>query len=445
MQKENNFEEVFLHKISSLAPLSDKLLLTVSGGVDSTVMLHLFLQTDYLIGIAHCNFKLRGKDSDEDELFVKQLAEKHNIPFYSISFETEEYAKELGISIQMAARELRYEWFRKIAQKHDYTYIATAHQRNDVIETFLVNTLRKTGIKGFCGIKTKTDNLIRPLLAFSRQEIENYALEHNISFREDQSNHSDNYVRNYIRLHIIPTFNTLQSNFEEVLFNTIDILNQQENIYRHHIEQTKKETMLYENNIYTIDIQKLKELTESKTYLFEWIYPFGFNMEQAEKIITVLDKEPGKLFYSPTHVLLKDRTALIIKSRAFEKSSKLIENNSDNESFIAENLQFEYIKYKDDFEIEKNTQIAYFDADKLVFPLLLRKWEHGDIFYPFGMQGCKKLSDYFTDNKISLFDKENTDILCNYTGEIIWIVGHRSDNRYRLTPHTENVLKITRL
>ncbi len=445
MQKKNNIEEVFLHTINNLALPSDRLLLAVSGGVDSMVMLHLFLQTDYAIGVAHCNFKLRGKDSDEDEFFVKQSADKHNFPFHSISFETEEYANELGISIQMAARELRYEWFRKIAQKNDYTYIATAHQRNDVIETFFVNTLRKTGIKGFCGIKAKTNNLIRPLLEFSRQEIENYALEHNISFREDQSNYSDNYVRNYIRLHIIPAFNTLQSNFEEVLFNTIGILNQQESIYRHRIEQTKKETMIHKNNFYTIDIQKLKQLPETKTYLFEWIYPFGFNMEQAEKIITVLDKEPGKLFYSSTHVLLKDRTTLIIKSRTLEKSSKIIENNLDNESFIFENLQFEYIKYKADFEIEKNTEIAYFDADKLVFPLILRKWKHGDTFYPFGMQGCKKLSDYFTDNKISLFEKENTGILCNYTGEIIWIVGHRSDNRYRLTPHTENVLKITRL
>ncbi len=443
MQVGELLEERFFHSIKELIEPSDKVLLTVSGGIDSVVMLHLFLQTSYKVAIAHCNFQLRGQDANDDETFVQQLAEKHHIPFYSIHFDTQKYAKQLGFSIQMAARELRYEWFREIAQKNNFAYIATAHQRNDVLETFFVNALRKTGIKGLCGIQAKTGMLIRPMLAFSRQEISDYASSSLISYREDKSNDSDYYARNYIRHHIIPAFNKLQDNFEDTLSETIAILNQQQIIYQQHIQEVKQDITLYENNTYIIDINKLKKLSEKKTYLFEWIYPYGFNMAQTENIIELLDAEAGKIFLSDTHCLLKDRDTLQIKFRTFKQADKRIGADFYNDVFMAENLVFEQIPYDETFEIQIDKNIAYVDAAKVTFPFILRKWEQGDIFYPFGMQGCKKVSDFYIDHKLSLFEKDATDILCNGNGDILWIIGFRSDNRYRLTSETKTVLKIT--
>lgn len=445
MQTIDIIKKRFLQSINELVLPSDKILLTVSGGIDSVVMLHLFLQTDFTFAVAHCNFQLRGKDADDDEAFVKQLSEQNQLPFYTIRFETKDYAEQLGISIQMAARELRYEWFREIARKNDYNYIATAHQRNDVLETFFVNALRKTGIKGLCGIQAKSGNIIRPLLSFSRQEISDYAETNKIVCREDKSNLSDYYTRNYIRHHIIPEFRKLQNNFEDSLYDTISILNQQEIIYHQHIEKAKQGIVFNRDNTYIIDIKGLKQLPENKTYLFEWIYPLGFNMNQCENIIASLDGESGKTFYSDTHCLLKDRDTLIIKSKSVHLINQRIENHLQSDYFEDANLIFEYIPYSESFDFQNDTDVAYFDADRIQFPLIIRNWEHGDAFYPFGMQGSKKVSDFFNDHKISLFEKETVPILCNGNNDIIWIIGFRSDNRYRISSETKTILKISRI
>ncbi|MDY0015350.1 MAG: tRNA lysidine(34) synthetase TilS [Bacteroidales bacterium] len=434
----------FLTYSETLLTSADKVLLTLSGGIDSMVMLHLFRQSSFNIGIAHCNFQLRGKEADADELFVKETAEKANIPFFSVRFDTKTYARNQGISIQMAARELRYAWFQEIALKNDFTFIATAHHRDDVLETFFVNMLRKTGIKGLIGIKAKNANIVRPLLNFSRQDIQEYAEANHILYREDESNKSDYYTRNYIRHHIIPEFRKLQDNFDEALSDTIHILSNQEAIYNLHVKNVKQQIMKGDDSMYAIDIQNLIKLSKPNVYLFECIYPFGFNASQTDNILSSLNNASGKLFISETHSILKDRDKLFIRPNLNNERNQpqCIENTFVNDRLEHATLSLRLMSYHQDFCFEKRLDIAYFDAAKIKYPLIVRKWEQGDIFYPFGMKGKKKLSDFFTDNKISIFEKETIDILCNGNGDILWIIGLRSDNRYKITPQTKNILKI---
>lgn len=435
----------FLAYTKDLISPADKVLLTISGGVDSMVMLHLFRQSSFKIGIAHCNFQLRGKEANEDEALVQKTAEEYDIPFYSIHFDTKSYAQEHDISIQMAARDLRYAWFQEIADKHAFNCVVTAHHRDDVLETFFVNMLRKTGIKGLTGIKPISGNLVRPLLAFSKKEIMYYALENNITYREDQSNSSDYYLRNYIRLHIIPEFRKLQENFDDTLSETICILNKQETVFSKHIEDVKKKIMTYQNNLYIIDIQKLKKTSEPSVYLFEILYPLGFNASQIDKILLSLDHESGKQFISETHRVLKDRDKLFIQSHTddYKTKNEYIDNDFVNNKLVQHHLTLELIPYHQDFHIENALHIAYFDADNIKYPLVIRKWRHGDFFYPFGMKGKKKISDYFSDYKLSLFEKETKEVLCNANGDILWLIGLRTDNRYRIISQTKQVLKIT--
>lgn len=424
---------------------SQTTLLTISGGIDSMVMLHLFAQSPYSFVVAHCNFQLRGKNADDDEMLVKQTAEKLNIPFYSIHFETKDYAEQHKISIQMAARELRYEWFDQLACKYSYHHIATAHHQDDNIETFFVNMLRKTGLKGLRGIQPISGKIIRPLLFASRKDIETYAAANHINFREDESNKSDYYLRNYIRHHIIPSFRKIQANFDENMSGTIDILSNQEAVYASHIQEIKDEIMHPYKNGFSIDINKLNELTHIKTYLFECLYHFGFNASQIDDIVFALNKEPGKIFLSDTYRILKDRHFLVIEPiKPNESTVYRIEENFKDNVMIQHTLKFELLSIINELDIkETNSGIAYFDAGLIRYPLYIRKWEQGDVFYPFGMRGKKKLSDYFSDNKLSLFEKEDIDILCNADGNILWIIGMRSDDRYKITKQTTQMLKIT--
>ena len=424
--------------------INSRILLTVSGGVDSMVMLDLFIKSGFNIGIAHCNFQLRGDDAMQDESFVTSFVEKHQLPFYNIRFQTKAYAAEKGISIQMAARELRYNWFDKIAEQNDYKYIATAHHQDDVMETFFVNILRKTGIRGLQGIKAKSGNIIRPMLFTPKNDILSYAKENRIPYREDISNHSDYYTRNYIRHHIIPVFRKLQDNFDEALSDTISILNQQESIYTAHVNEVKANIMTQQNELYTIDIHKLIQYPQAKTYLFEILYPFGFNASQIDNMMVTLEHESGKLFYAKDYTVLKDRDVLLIKPNTKQTKDRIIIKDAyQNNTMKQANLLFEIIPYTKDFKFDTNNQTAYFDADKIAYPLIIRPWKSGDTFVPFGMHGKKKLSDYFNDIKLSIFKKNETGILCHSNGDILWLIGLRSDNRYRITSQTKNILKVS--
>ena len=420
---------------------SDKILLTVSGGVDSVVMCNLFHKAGIKFGIAHCNFNLRGEESNDDEKFVEKLAKKYKVPFYGVLFFTQQHAERNKISVQMAARELRYNWFEEIRQKDGYTYIATAHHQDDSIETFFINVIRGTGIAGLHGILPKQGNIIRPLLFATKNEIIEYAAKEKIKYREDSSNASDKYMRNKIRHSIIPVLRELNPKIDSSISTLIKRVQDVEAIYKIEIEKQRLDILSQKEGSICISIEKLKKLNPISSYLYGLLSPFNFNESQIEEIINCLDKESGKQFYSDTHRLIRDRKDLIID--CFTKS--IVENshlpppiNYNTASIDSEDFTISFEIKNREPNINKSLATATLDFDKLVFPLELRKWKQGDTFYPFGMKGKKKLSDYFIDNKVPLNKKENTWLLTS-DGKIVWVVGMRIDNRFKITKGTKRI------
>ena len=427
--------------VHSLFGKEDKILLAVSGGVDSMVMLDLFLKSEINIGIAHCNFQLRGEDSFEDEKLVRETAQKTKTPLHLIRFNTNEYAQENGLSIQMAARRLRYEWFENIRKEHNYHFIATAHHSDDVLEGFFLNLLRKTGIGGLHGIRPKSNYLIRPLLFVSKDDILQYADNQTIVFREDVTNSDDHYQRNYIRHHIIPAFKQLKNNFADSMLDSIHIIAKQEAVYKNHIHQIAEKLVCKTSQGWELSMEEIKKLPYPETYLFEILYPFHFNESQIENIVKNIDEKEEKMVYSSSHQLLKSRTTLIVKPIENEIYQDIVIENLDYDLFKKYGMQIETMPNHRDIIFEKNPSIAYFDLEKLNFPLILRAWKRGDFFYPLNGKGKKKISDLFTDAKLNSIEKQKNILLCNSNQDIIWVVGMRSDNRYKVTPKTKNILR----
>jgi tRNA(Ile)-lysidine synthase len=423
----------------------DRVLLAVSGGIDSVVMLDLFMKTSITAGIAHCNFLLRDEESETDELFVKNLASTYHVPFYSIRFNTAEYAESKGISVQMAARELRYEWFENTRSLYGYQSIALAHNKNDQVETFLLNITRGTGIRGLTGIKPLLGHLIRPVLFASRKDIEQYAVKEKLHYREDSSNLTTKYTRNRIRHIILPEFNQMNPTFENTIIETMGRLKDVEQIYLRTIEEKKKELMTHEGDFCKIDIGKLKLLEPARTYLFEFLREFGFSLQQIDDIIASLDAGPGKQFISATHRLVRDRDSLIISELKNDDPGQIYYIEEDMRE-MNEPLRLR-IKSRDttgEELISTDPDIACFDTDQVLYPLIVRRWRQGDYFYPFGMNAMKKLSDFFVDQKFSLFDKENTWLLVS-GNKIMWVIGKRIDHRFRVSSRTRRILEIRRL
>ena len=420
---------------------TDSVLLAVSGGIDSMVMLNLFLQAKIPIGIAHCNFQLRGQDSFGDEQLVSETAKRHGIAFHVIRFNTKDYAQKKGLSIQMAARELRYNWFEQIRKEHHYIFIATAHHGDDVVETFFLNLLRKTGIAGLHGIKPQLGYIIRPMLFADKASITDYAKKNNIAYRDDVTNVDDHYMRNYIRLHIIPAFQQLKPNFNDTLLESIQIIAKQETVFNNHISQIKesilKEDFLGNN---AIDLQMLKNISHADVYLYEILRPFGFNETQVFDLISCLETTEEKEFVSISHRLVKTRTSINIFPNVEAKQNTVIIQSSAQESFSQVGITMNIYENSDSFIFENNPKIAYFDSDKLSFPMQVRNWQAGDSFYPFGGKGKKKLSDLFSDLKLSGKEKQSMKLLCNANGDIVWAMGLRSDNRYKVTKETKNIV-----
>ncbi len=428
------------HIDQNLSFLKDKkLLITISGGIDSVALTHLLSRLSFDISLAHCNFKLRGNDSDLDEEFVKNLAEKLNLQYFSTSFETYNYAKEYKQSIQMAARELRYSWFEEILIENNFDYILTAHHKDDVLETFLINFTRGTGLDGFTGISTINGKVVRPLLPFSRIEIEEFAKENEIEWREDISNESTKYYRNRIRHQVIPVLKELNPSLLKTFDSTLENLNASQQIIQDRIEEVKNSIISIEGSITRFDVEKLKALSNPKAYLFEILKHYNFT--EWNDVENLLIAQSGKQVISKTHRLVKDRTHLLLSN---------IEGKSAKECYISENLNdfinsdihltFKTIDSINDFTNQRES--ISIDKSLLKFPLTVRKWEKGDYFYPLGMQGKKKLSKYFKDEKISILEKEKTWLLCNANKDIIWVIGKRLDNRYKTTNSTNKVLKI---
>lgn len=409
----------------------------ISGGADSVALLHILVSLGYKCIAAHCNFNLRGDESFRDEQFTIDFTKRLQVPLCKISFETNKYAQENRLSVEMAARELRYRWFEELLNTYDADAVAVAHHRDDSVETLLINLTRGSGITGLTGIKPKNGNVVRPLLCVSREDIYAYIENNGLEYVTDSSNSSDIYTRNFIRLKVIPLLEEINPSVKASLARTANHLYDASLIYNHSIEEARK--VIIQNN--RLSISALLSFPAPATILYEMLKPYGFSRTVCESIFTVLEKDSGKIFYSSTHRLLKDRSDLLIDVLSGEESKAYLINLEDDNVDLPVELKPEIVVIKEDYQIEKDRKFAYFDFDKLSFPLVLRHWQEGDWFVPFGMKGKKKVSDYFSDKKFSLFDKEKTWLLCSGQ-DVIWIVGERTDNRYRIEKTTKRVLKL---
>ncbi len=432
----------FIKRENIFAP-ADKILLGVSGGIDSMVMAALSDLAGFNYSIAHCNFGLRGNESDMDELFVKNYTLEKNRAFHCKKFETKKYAREKGISIQMAARRLRIDFFEELILKYGYKYYATAHHQDDQIETFFINLLHGTGIAGLHGILPKQGNLIHPMLFTTRKDIRKFATENHLIFREDSSNQKKDYTRNKIRHDLLPVIETIHSDYRNIFTTTIFRLKQAEQIYRQQIKSVADKIVEKENNQTRIHINSLAGLNPIETYLFEFIEPFGFKFSAVPDIIHSIKSDPGKKFYSPTHRLIRDREYFIINP--IENLPEIPETYfiglSDDLIDEPFNISISRFEKSGQFSPSDDPDIATLDNEKLTYPLSIRRWEKGDYFFPLGMQQKKLLSDYFIDNKFSLVEKEKTWLLIS-SQQIVWIIGHRIDDRFKITSKTKMILQL---
>lgn len=427
------------HQNQQLFLKTDAVILTVSGGRDSVAMVYLFHQAKLNFGIAHCNFNLRGQESDKDEKFVKNLAKKFDVPFFSKSFDTAFFAKENKISTQMAARELRYQWFEEISIENNYQFIATAHHKNDVAETVLINITKGTGLSGLHGISSKNGKIIRPLLCFNRLEIDDFIEKNSIDFREDLSNKETKYVRNKIRHKVIPELEKINPAFIETIYNETQHFSALEQLLENKIDEEREACVKLIGGNIEIDIDQLNKLNPLKTYLYYFLKPFGFNFSDVENVLNSLDSQSGKTFLSTTHQLIKDREKLIISEIFKEDSSEFIINSIDDFKALPIKIDAKILTNGVVDTIKKDKKYAYLNADKLNYPLLIRKWQKGDKFKPFGMKNFKKLSDFFIDEKFSLVDKKDSWLLV-LTDRIVWVVGQRIDDDFKITQKTKNGL-----
>ena len=433
---------------------SQRILLTVSGGLDSVAMLHLFIEAKLNIGVAHCNFQLRGVDSEQDEEFVRQLAQKYNIPFFTKKFETKAFAQSKGISTQMAARELRYEWFEEIRSQNNYDFIATAHHQDDNLETILLNLTRGTGLAGLHGILPKKNKIIRPLLFASRTDLEQYVQQNDLNWREDISNQSTDYQRNLIRQQVLPVLKIINPN---VLEATAKMANRVLAIEQFMEEQNQKlevEIVKIFPDYIEIHYQKLLENPAQEERLFYFLKPYSFQYHQVLNIWQARNGEVGKQFLSETHSLTIDRQKFVVM--------KLVCGDTDHGSAVVvcedtdhgSKIQIQVLPWSVSSQTLPSSQTApkttetnkneiFVDADLIAFPLTVRKWQAGDWFCPIGMNGKrKKISDFLIDSKVPRPLKEAVMVL-ESNAQIVWVIGHRLDGRFKVTDSTKKMLKIT--
>lgn len=417
------------------------ILLAVSGGIDSMILCDLFLKSNFKFAIAHCNFHLRGEESNRDERFVREYAQKNNIKIHVKEFDTYSYMKEKGKSMQVSAREMRYSWFNELLKEEGYSYIATGHHIDDSIETFFMNILRGTGIAGLHGILQKVNLVIHPLLFTSRAEIVNYQKENKLEFVEDSSNATTKYTRNKIRHELIPLVKEIAPNFDKIISKEIERFRETEVVFRSVINDAKTELLEIENQTIKISIEKLKSYVPQKIFMYEILSDFGFNEATINSIEDALLETSGKQFYSETHRLVKDRDYLLIVKNKPQNINQYLIDESQTSVYSPIILHLEVLKDLQYVKILKNKEVAMLDYDKLSFPLILRKWKKGDSFFPYGLKGEKKISEFYKNLKYSILDKENQWLLCS-ENDIIWVVGQRIDDRYKITKSTKTIFKI---
>ncbi len=444
-----------------------KQLLAVSGGMDSIVLCDLMFAAGYDFVIAHCNFQLRNAESERDEQFVRGLGEKYGKEVLVKRFDTEKYALENKVSIQVAARELRYKWFYKIISgeysmlnnqnskfneeltaghsqltPHSLHYILTAHHANDNIETLLMNFFKGTGISGLHGILPVYGKIIKPLLFAKKHEILAYAEENNLSFVEDSSNLSDKYTRNFFRHNLFPVLKEVYPHVEDNLLNNIQRFCEAEQLYRQSVDLYKKKLLEFKGNEIHLPVLKLQKTSPLSTIIYEIIKDYGFTSGTVQEVVDLLESETGKYISSSSHRIIKNRNWLIISPKQTTEAANILIEEADKKVVFGNGeLSFELIDASA-FQIPSSNNIAALYFDEITFPLLLRKWKQGDYFYPLGMKKKKKLSRFFIDQKLSKPDKENVWVL-EMNKKIIWIVGHRIDDRFKIQPATKKVLKIS--
>ncbi|WAC42356.1 tRNA lysidine(34) synthetase TilS [Pedobacter sp. SL55] len=415
---------------------NNHVLLAVSGGKDSVLMAQLFKLAGFNFSIAHCNFNLRANEAQRDEAFVKLLAEGFGVPFHIVHFDTKAFAEQHHISTQMAARQLRYNWFEELRVKHNYQYVAVAHHQNDAIETVLLNLVRGTGISGMHGILPKRGHLIRPLLFLSRQEIDDIVASNNFSFVEDSSNQSSKYARNKIRLNVIPHLREINPKLEETFAENIHRFAETEILLQRVVAETRKKIFREEQGNVTIDIGAIMNLQPRKLLLFELLKPLNFTAAVVDEILNALGKQSGTSFYSRSHRLTIDRARLIISLTA-EQEQELSYLHGEGSLRLPNGLLTLSVSENLNFKSDKN--FAYLDANLLIFPLVLRSRQPGDRFKPLGMKSFKKLSDFFVDEKVPLPQKDKVPLLLNGNGDLLWVVGMRQDERYKVSATTKKV------
>ena len=432
--------EQFLNHIArhKLCTLSDSILLAVSGGIDSMAMLHLFKEGGYRISVAHCNFQLRGAESDKDELLVVEECKRLAVPFFVRRFETETYAWEQGISIQMAARDLRYAWFDELVKEQGYNFMATGHHFDDSMETIVLNLTKSTSVEGFAGIPLKNRNIIRPLLFATRAKVTEYANAKGYKWREDESNLTDDYQRNFVRHHIIPKLKELNPSLESTWQNGLEKIEGDLELLHIGFNAWKKESVSESKDRFVIKKKSLHNFYAGASPLWRYIQGFAFNCEQAREIIQTINGQSGKRFLSPTHILVIDRDEIIVTPHSHEWNAARIESG-DREVPLGPWRMF--FSTGETPTISADKMEAALDADSLKFPLTWRKWKKGDAFQPLGMTHKKKLSDFMVDNKVSLADKNITTVL-ESEGEIVYVVGWRIDDRFKIRESTKRVLNI---
>ena len=442
------FQQHLKANFSQLSTVNCQLLSAVSGGIDSVVMADLFYKSGFDFAIAHCNFQLRGEESNRDEMFVRSLASKYKKEIFVKQFDTKKYAEANKLSIQEAARGLRYEWFAEIVNSqqsivNSQRFIVTAHHADDNIETLLLFFFRGTGLQGLSGIKSidKERKIIRPLLFASREEIAQYANENNLSWVEDSSNASDKYTRNFLRNNLIPEITKYFFNVKDNLTQNIKRFNEASELYQQAISLHKKKLLQFKGNEIHIPILKLLKTKPLNTIIWEIFKDFNFNSNQVDEIKKLFNAENSSYVSSSSHRVIKNRNWLIITpNKTIEADFILIEERNNEINFKNGTLNLERLSAVN-YQLSTVNSVAQLDVKHVEFPLLLRKWKQGDYFYPLGMRKKKKLSRFFIDQKLSATDKENT-WLIESNKKIIWIINHRIDDRYKISARSTTMLKI---
>ncbi len=428
---------------NNLCTKKDRILLAVSGGIDSMVLMHLFHQLGFQIGVGHCNFQMRGKASDEDADFVARKAAEYHFPFHSTSFDTKAYAKQNGVGIQEAARHLRYTWFSKVMEENGYNLLAVAHHQDDQIETIFLNMARGTGIFGLQGMQPKKHHIIRPLLFASKEEIRRYAKLHEIPSREDASNNESLYRRNYFRHKLIPKIEERVPSFKKRMSENILIWQKSARLLSGLLNEELELRKKTEADYITVDTDKIEE-SLCDLVIFEWLRPYGFNYTQVTQMLEAIKSgHSGRLFYSNKNRVTTDRKKLVLSTKTPDENRELLIEKEEKVVHL-ENGQLEFVLMNQRIDnLIGDTSIAYLDAQKISFPLKIRKWQVGDFFQPLGMEGQRqKLKKFFSNRKFNAFQKENQWLLLT-NEDICWVIGQQIDERYKVDEHSRYLLKIT--